>query len=317
VGLCDPEIIVVVRFQFAVKAMRKLHFPKLVAGLFLTTFAGVAQQWVVNQTEADIQAEIKGTPVSVTIEKPSIVAGEPLVFTVAVGNETGRDQFACVAKGCLDWTVRSPNGAVASAWQGHRSGDFAVPAAPLAPHSSKSFRVVASDTASIAAPGSYEITVRYSLGAWGGDHAKEAEPRTFTVLPRDEEALAKRTQELYDAVAHPAPRADLEVPVQALAAIRFPVAESVLCDVIGRYGLAPQYIVPRLEESGDADAVGCLIDQLAGRRKDDYWIMAALGRMEGKQADAVLRQKIKDATADACARAAPGAPWMKDACNKR
>jgi hypothetical protein len=297
--------------------MRKLHFPKLIAGLFLTTLAGVAQQWAVNQTEADIQAEIKGTLVSVTVERPFVVSGEPLVLTVAVGNETGRDLFACVVKACLDWTVRSPDGAVASAWQGHRSGDFAAPAAPLAPHASTSFRVVASDTAGIATPGSYEIAVRYSVGALGGDHAKEAEPRAFTVLPRDEAALAKRAAELYDAVVHQAPHADPEVPVQALAAIRYPVAESVLCDVIGRYGLAPQYIVPRLEESGDAEAVACLIHQLAGRRKDDYWIMGALGRMARTQADPALRQKIKDATTDACASPSTGAVWMKDLCSDR
>jgi hypothetical protein len=174
---------------------------------------------------------------------------------------------------------------------------------------------VASDTAALAA-GSYEITVWYVGGAWGNAPGKEAESRTFTVLPRDEAALAKRAEEFYNAAAHPVSGSDRAIAAQALAAIRYPVAESVLCDVIGHYALASQFIVPRLEESSDAEAIGCLIDQLAGRRKDDYWIMAALGRMVRTQGDAALRQKMADAISDACARAAPGAPWMKDSCSK-
>jgi hypothetical protein len=292
--------------------MRRLYFVHITAGLLLSIGVGAAQQWVVTRTKADIEAEIKGTQVSVALDRPSIVAGEPLTLTVTIRNETGTDKMRCTDKNCVAWTVRSPSGVVASAWQPPRSGDMAGPAALLAPHASRSFSVVASDTAGIGAPGSYEIVVRYMDMAWDQLGA-DAEPRSFTVLPRDEAELAKRARELSEAAVSPA--ADV-LAFQSLAVIRYPVPEPALCDAIDHNVLAAQYLVPRLEASGDAEAVGCLVNQLGKGGLNATVIIAALGRMTRTQVDPTLRRSIEDGIAGACARATPDTPWTKGACSK-
>ncbi|MGB7759746.1 MAG: hypothetical protein WBL61_07955 [Bryobacteraceae bacterium] len=296
--------------------MRRLYFVHLTAGLALAASAGAAQQWVVTRTKADIDAEIKGTQVSVALERPSIVAGEPLVLSVTIANETDAERMVCTDRSCLAWTIRSPSGIAVSAWTTAPHGDMAGPAALLAPHASTSFSVVAPDTAGIAAPGSYQVEAQYMDVGWAGHLGAAAEPRSFTVLPRNEAALAKRVRELSEAAMFPAaPSADV-LAFQALAVIRHPVPESVLCDAINRNVLAAQYLVPRLEASGDAEAVGCLVDQLGKGGLNATVIIAALGRMTRTQADPTLRQRIEEGIAGACARATPDMPWMKGACSK-
>jgi hypothetical protein len=294
--------------------MRKQRSVSFVIRLLSTASFGAAQQWVVTRTKADIEAEVRATQVSVSLEKTSIVAGEPLVLSVTIRNEGDTDKLRCMDKTCLTWTVRSAGGDAVSAWQPVLAGDIAVPAARLAPGAATSFSVVAPDIARIATPGAYEISVQYVDMAWDQAGA-DAEARSFTVLPRDEAALARRVKELSDAAAFPAsPTAELAV--EALAAIRYPVPEATLCAAMARHQISAKYLVPRLEASGDADAVACLVAQLGKGGLDVAIIGPALGRMAKKERDPVLRSDMENAMTDVCARATPDTPWLKGACVK-
>ena len=87
--------------------MRKQRSVSLVIGLLCTASFGAAQQWVVTRTKADIEAEVRATQVSVSLEKTSIVAGESLVLPVTIQNEGDTDKWRCMDKTCLAWTVRT------------------------------------------------------------------------------------------------------------------------------------------------------------------------------------------------------------------
>jgi len=297
--------------------MRTSQHNNIAAGLFLVASVCGGQQWVVTRTDADIAADLEGTHVAIALERTSIVGGEPLVLTVTVGNDAQGNKVLCTDAACLGWSIRSTGGATVSARHQPRGGDISMSATSVAPHASRSFTVVAPDAAGITEPGSYVIAVRYAEPGWADRLGVDAEPRTFTVLPRDEAALARQVEKLTDAAASPTSLLSADLAVQALAAIRYPVSEAALCASMARNPImGAKYLVPRLEASGGAEAVTCLADRLEKPGLDAVVIAPAVARMVKMQDDPVLRLKMENALTDACAKATPDTPWLQAACSK-
>jgi hypothetical protein len=229
--------------------------------------------------------------VDFALRSSTVESGVPVIVTVTVRNDSDTDpsQLLPVGRYEVDWIARPRAGAEVAQWR--PSGDVASELTRILPHAVRKFTIVASGAAAIQVPGEYEITPRY--------HSLDiSENLPFTVVPSSAATLTQRAQEFHDAALIGGE--DGVTAAEALASMAFAVPVSQLCDVMERNPMAPNFIAPRLEAIGGAEAIHCLTRVMSEQPVQGIYIQSALQRMGKTEKDPALRSEIEHTLGKYC-----------------
>jgi hypothetical protein len=221
-------------------------------------------------------------------DKPAILAGEPLMVILTVKNLSGSDI------GLTGDPYDFPR-VVTGAGVELRSEPFPlleqgrVVAAVAKPGEVASVTIVAMETAQLRRPGEYRMTVTVPRLDLSSD-------LSFTVLPANPAALARRADEFYDLTVGVS--LESQRAMRALEAMAPGVSVPRLCAVLRRYsGWLGGLLSYRLVQIGSPEVVDCLIEILPGIRDAVSAASAvnSLERIAKKTTDPALREKIQRA----------------------
>jgi hypothetical protein len=218
------------------------------------------------------------------LKSSTVEAGVPVIITVTVSNDTDTESAKYLPFGHyeVDWLVRSRDGAEVARWK--PTGDSGSLGRRLPPHTEEKFTIVAAGTAAIRDPGEYEITPRYRF-------LDISERLPFSVVAGNAATLAQRAQEFHDAAL--VSGEDGVTAAEALASMAYAAPVSQLCDVMEHNRMAPNFIAPRLEAIGGAEAIHCLTRAMAEQLGQGIYIQFALQRIGKSEKDPALRSEIE------------------------
>jgi hypothetical protein len=225
-------------------------------------------------------------------DRPTIVAGEPLVLAVTVRNLSKGELLIPTDSDSLERMTEGPMGLRLAMAPTRHEGETISGYVRPNPGESRTFLVLAAETAQLRVPGEYRMSVRYpEFGVFG-------EVR-FNVLAYDRGALQKRAEEFYTDVIDRRSTGRSILSKRALAAIEPEIAQPLLCAILKRdpeeLDRAVSYALEQSISPGVAD---CLIEILP--RGSDIARRSAeqvLRRMAQRTQDPGLRAKIIEALA--------------------
>jgi hypothetical protein len=235
-------------------------------------------------------AQDNAIKLSASADGPTIIAGEPLFVTVKLLNSSTAPKLWRIDGDGLRRTIIAPDGTRTERDPPEMTGDGGFFSREVKPGSEDAIRFVAAETVQLTQSGAYKMTVEYPPLHASGE-------LWFTVKPYDLSALRVRAEQMRDLARSSNEEGGLNQV--ALTALDPGVSKLLLCDILKQDRMA--ILAPRrMEEIGDADSVGCLIEVLPVTRGNQRAVViGALRRLELGTTDGDLVKKIQKALSTA------------------
>lgn len=203
-----------------------------------------------------VNAQDNAITLSASADGSTIIVGEPLFVTVKLLNSSASPKVWRIDGDGLRRSIIAPDGTRTERNPPEMTGDGGFFSREVKPGLEDAIRFVAVETAQLTQPGTYKMAVEYPPLHASGE-------LWFTVKPYDLSALRVRAQQMRDLARLPNEEGGLNQV--ALTTVDPGVSKRLLCDILKQDRMA--ILAPRrMEEIGDADSVGCLIEALPTAR---------------------------------------------------